>query len=190
MDKLPNASLSLLDPNQLSYYYLPQTDINNNFDPLSQKFDLKPTFLFSEEQYITIPSHRYAYALASLSIDRTLEQLIVSYAQKIKEIKKIYVSEMNMLTSVSIVIKMDYYDYDLMNKIFERFEFPVKDMFASKLIDFNYVPEADLINTPLKRSILIYNNELIDIKTDLLSTFDVYKPEINSPKVNWYGLPR
>lgn len=191
MNILSNASLSWIDSNQLKYYYIAPNDLNNQFDPLSEHLDLKPTISFSPEPYITTPSHRSAYALASISVDRTLEQLIVSYAQHIKEIVKIYVSEMNMITSVSVVIKMNEYDYDLMSKIFEKFEFPVKDMFVNKLIDFDYISLADLVNkNSLKSSILIYNKELNDIKYDLLSTFDIYKPEANFPEVNWYGLDR
>ncbi len=71
------------------------------------------------------------------------EQLELKIARRLKnfeQIREIYISHNEELTTVKVILDVEHYNYNLMDKIFNEAEFPVKDSFSEKLISFEYIP--------------------------------------------------
>lgn len=95
--------------------------------------------------------------------EEQIEREIARVFERIVQIFKIYIYHDAEITNVKVLINFDHYDYDLMDKIFNEAEFPIKDLFTDKLIHFEYIPigsEQKFINPELEK--LIYNKSLIE----------------------------
>ncbi len=112
-----------------------------------------------------MPSQHESMMLTSLTISDE-ESYVVNKLKRFEEIKEVYINHNKKdLTLIKIKIEMENYNYDLMRKIFEEAEFPVKDNFPKQLFDFKYIPitndNNDLININLDKQ--IYNKQADEI---------------------------
>lgn len=186
-----NVSSNWYDCNQLNYYIVARNEATSkNLSLAGNQYSVVPSFSLDPRSYTIAPSYECAHALVAISPNRSLEQLIVSRAQNINEIAKVYFFEKDMLVSIFVVLNMNQYDYDLMNRIFEDLEFPIKDLFKNKLISFNYLSVDDSLNKKSYEFInLIYNKELNNIKSTFHESFDFYTEQKNNiPEIKIYGV--
>ncbi len=121
----------------------------NVMDPSTGLFFSKTTqspFVTTDIQTTTqiLPTHNQdfvvdlAYSAETDSNNLELETIIKF--KQFSEVTDIYFKESDQIITVRVLIDLAQYDYDLMNEIFNRAEFPLKDKFEKdRLIDFQYL---------------------------------------------------
>ena len=136
----------------------------------SQKIEHGSWFIVESKKYVTPTITPLSLSLTVQS--NSLEAVIVNKLENISKVQKIYIRDLDTLISVRVLLEMETYDYELMDKILNEAEFPIKDMFSTKLFDFEYIPyeqgsDDNLIET--------FNQKLIFDRgvNNLLSTFHV-----------------
>jgi hypothetical protein len=156
-----SLELHLLCENYLSSIL----ETNNSENPIKQKPRVTTARL---RNYVTssLLQQNNALNIADIIVDnQSLETNIVNKFKKFKETLKIYICHNNDLTIVKILLAKQHYDYELMDKIFNEAEFPIKDTFQDKLIDFEYIPFSSayhrLINSDLDK--LIFDRKMDDV---------------------------
>lgn len=146
----------------------------------------KPLFLSPDTQsehsinqiawFTTVPSENYSIpdklsqnvTLASAYIateEQRLELSVVQKFKKINQVKKIYINYSQELTTVKIILDTDFYNYDLMEKILNEAEVPIRNIFLERLVDFEYIPiypkTNHLVNTQADK--LIFNKKTHEV---------------------------
>ncbi|MBI2613979.1 MAG: hypothetical protein HYW62_04380 [Candidatus Levybacteria bacterium] len=139
--------------------------------------------LVSEAKNYAAPNY-IPFGFSLLTQNNSLETVVVSKLEKIDKVKKIYLDEQSQFADIKIFLEMPTYDYDLINKILNEIEFPIKDTFKNKLIDFEYLPfteEDKSIDTGWK---LIFNRDVNEMIFNPYSDFSYEDPLNNIPLVN------
>lgn len=90
----------------------------------------------------------YAIDLANLnavvpSERELLELAIVLKFKNLPKIISVYINQREDFISIKVLLNTKTYDYELMDNIFRKVEFPLQDMFEDLLIDFNYIPSPN-----------------------------------------------
>lgn len=153
-----------------------------NDTQIGKAVEFVPQFITEAKSYV-IPTYTpLAYSL--LTNDYSLETIAVSKLEKIVEVTKIYLDDQEQIADIKVFINMNTYDYDLIDKIQNEVEFPIKDLFKNKLIDIEYLPSIEddsaFEDTRWK---LIFNRNINNLVFDQ----DIYgyeNPLTNLPLVN------
>lgn len=144
-----------------------------------------PCFVNEAKSYATPNYTPLAFSL--LTQNNSLETTIVGKLEKIDKVKKVYMDEDEQFTDIKIILEMNTYDYDLVDKILKEVEFPIKDEFKNKLIDFEYLPfiekeDDDIYNGTNWK--LIFSRNISEIVFSPNNDFNYEKPLNNIPLVN------
>lgn len=116
----------------------------------------------------------------SVTLEEQLELEIARKLKNFEQVREIYIRHNEELTIVKVILDVEHYDYNLMDRIFNKAEFPIKDSFLEKLISFEYIPyypESNNLINP-KEDKLMFNKvvqENLSVKKGEDSTeFDDY----------------
>lgn len=137
------------------------------------------------ESYSVInkPSLDFAFVTEfTTTLEKQLELAITRKLKNFGEVREIYINHNDELTTVKVILNIEYYDYYLMDKIFNEAEFPIRDSFKGELINFEYIPyypDSEHLIDP-KQDELIFDRaiqEYLPIKREVDSLeFNDYLP--------------
>lgn len=140
-------------PNNESYYiegvYVSNDRVFNITDPKTEllfnktiQIPFTSTYTRTTSQIISPYNQAFAVDLAySTQADAdNLELETVFKLKQFDQVKSIYIDEIDNIITMRVLIEIDQYEYDLMNEIFNKAEFPLKDKYEkNKLIHFQYI---------------------------------------------------
>lgn len=124
------------------------------------------------------------FFISATPSEETMKQMIKDKYGKFEKVRKVYVSEEKEITLVKVILEMETYDYNLMDEIFNEAEFPIKDQFRNKLIDFEYLN----LNTEEEQNIsqdyeLIYRDSEKQTYSSMI--FDVGENPLTPTLLKW-----
>ena len=121
--------------------------------------------LLTHQNYTTPTPSLDSLSLLISSFGNSIEAEIVDKLDQIDEVIKVYYKEDNNFISVKILLTMPTYDFELIDKLLNRVEYPVKDQYKNKLINFEYIPytKGDQEQSENKNMLQIFNRELQEI---------------------------
>ena len=122
------------------FYYFFDIDKEIKENQANQYINYKSWFETDERNYVTPNYTPLAYALLTTAKDDSLEMNLIHKFQKFDRVLRIYLTEYNNFIQIKVLLDMEIYDYELMDKLINDAEFSIKDSFRNKLIDFEYVP--------------------------------------------------
>lgn len=169
-----------------NFYIYFDIDRNVKNSEATQNINYRPWFVTDRRSYITPNNTPIGYALLTQrSKDDSLELNLINRLQQFDKVERIYLSHNENLIQVKVLVQMETYDYKLMDKLINDVEFPIKDSYKSKLIDFEYIPnlpnqEPDIYSS----SKLIYNKKANEVVFGSTITFSYENPLENIHQVN------
>ena len=144
---------------------------------------LTPSLTLNTKSYTPNLTSQSLFLSYSVSSKESLEQTILSKFQRIEEVEKIYILFNGNLVLVKIVLDMPTYGYDLMQRIFTEAEFPIKDSYLDKIIDFEYLPKESTL--PFEEYKLLLDKELIDMSFSSNFNYGELFEAPNNPHFLW-----
>ncbi len=181
---MKSASFSQIPSDIVNNFYIffyIDKNVNKNNQTI-QPINYKPWFVTNRRNYITPNYTPIGY---EISKDESLELNLISRLQKFDKVERIYLNNIENFIQVKVLIEMETYDYELINKLINDVEFTIKDSYKNKLIDFEYIPNLPDQEPDIYSSLkLIFNKKVNEAMLRSTITFSYENPFENIPQVN------